>query len=377
MMSSNRKYKCPYCEYRNTREELVDHVEKKHSDMIPENYTAARVVFNYINKKDSGKCIVCGKDTEWNEKNWKYNRLCGDKKCSDKLRNDYKKNMVKVHGKITLLDDPDHQTKMLANRSISGTYKFADGGIRTYTGSFEKKALEFMDQVLNIKSDELLTPGPVFEYKFNGKTLQWITDIYYIPANLVIEVKDGGDNPNNREMTEYREKQKAKEKMIADTKAYNYLRLTNNNFQQLLYVLAELKNRMIDDSKDIDLLISINEEVGGLPPAWAHDVYVVNYMAPNTFEKSEIGLMKDPNSDEIIIKEKDKYKIVNKKDVLKEGSYDLYRYELNTLEDKENYKSILLSIKNEQSESDTLLEKLLGKKFICNNEVAVSIITHA
>ena len=152
IMKSNRKYKCPYCEYRNTREELVSHLENKHSDMIPEKYSAARVIFNYINKKESGKCIVCGRDTEWNEKNWKYNRLCGRKECSDKLRNDYKKNMIKVHGKTTLLDDPIHQTKMLANRSISGTYKFADGGTKSYTGSFEKKALEFMDNVLNIKS---------------------------------------------------------------------------------------------------------------------------------------------------------------------------------------------------------------------------------
>ena len=373
-MKSNRKYKCPYCEYRNIREELVDHVEEKHSDMIPKDYTPARVVFNYINKKDSGKCIVCGKETEWNEKNWKYNRLCGSKKCSDKLRDDYKKNMIKVHGKTTLLDDAEQQRKMLAKRSISGTYKFADGGVRTYTGSFEKKALEFMDQVLNIKSDELLTPGPVFEYEFNGKKLQWITDIYYIPANLVIEVKDGGDNPNNRDMHEYREKQIAKEKMISDTKAYNYLRLTNNNFQQLLYVLAELKNRMVDDSKDIDPLISINEEVGGLPPAWAHDVYIVNYMAPNTFEKSEIGLMKDPDSDEIIIKEKDRYKVAKKSDVLKEGNYSIYKYTLATAQDKEKYRSILLAVKNNEVITENIVQSLISNKLISTNELVLRCV---
>jgi hypothetical protein len=42
------------------------------------------------------------------------------------------------------------QVKMLANRKISGEYKFQDGGKRTYTGSYEKKCLEFMDKVLGI-----------------------------------------------------------------------------------------------------------------------------------------------------------------------------------------------------------------------------------
>ena len=52
--------------------------------------------------------------------------------------------------KQEMLKDPEYQNNiMLANRSISGKYKFQDGTIRTYVGSYEHKFLEFMDKFLN------------------------------------------------------------------------------------------------------------------------------------------------------------------------------------------------------------------------------------
>jgi hypothetical protein len=52
-------------------------------------------------------------------------------------------------------------------------------------------------------------------------------------------------------MSVTREKTICKEKMITNQGKYNYLRLTNNNFAQLLGILAEMKMKMIeeDDSK--------------------------------------------------------------------------------------------------------------------------------
>lgn len=303
-----KTYKCPYCDFRAEKDNLIDHVDNEHEDVIPDGYTPSRVVFNLINKKEHGVCVVCKKETEWNEDACKYDRLCKNPKCREELRKMYEKNMIKVYNKTTLLDDPDQQEKMLAKRSISGQYTFANGEKRTFTGSYEKKALEFFDTVLNIKPKDIITPGPVFEYEYDGKKLKWITDILLIPFNLIIEVKDGGDNPNTRQMPSYREKQVAKEKMITSLGTYNYLRLTNNNFSQLLETLAELKHQMIDDTlENKKVIININETSGSAAVAGAlanhSDGYVTSYGYKNVFSGDIEGfaLSNDITSDSILV----------------------------------------------------------------------------
>ena len=181
-------------------------------------------------------------------------------KCRAKVREVALQRHMKVYNKPTLLNDADHQEKMLANRKISGSYTFTDGGKITYTGSYEKSALEFMDKVLQIPSKDIQAPGPVLEYKYGGKTHKWITDIYYIPGNLLIEVKDGGFNPNNRTMTSYREKQVAKEEMVTNIGTFNYLRLTNNDFAQLLSIFADMKNEALE-STNPKATVHINESI--------------------------------------------------------------------------------------------------------------------
>ena len=80
--SSTKRYKCPYCDKHDTRDKLVSHIDKEHSDMIPQNYTASRVLFNYINKKEYGTCVCgCGRKTVWNEDLGRYERLTRDPKC--------------------------------------------------------------------------------------------------------------------------------------------------------------------------------------------------------------------------------------------------------------------------------------------------------
>ena len=260
----SKRYKCPQCEYRGTKEELISHFEDKHSECIPKGYTAGRVIFNHINKKTHGTCVVCKRETKWNENTLKYDRLCGRKECKDSLRKFYQKNMIRVRGTDNILTDPEQQEKMLRNRRISGKYKFTDGGVHIYTGSYEEKTLEFLDKVLHFSSYDILAPGPVLEYEYKGKLHKFITDIFIIPLNLIIEVKDGGDNKNNRPMQSYREKQIEKENAVKRIGKYNYLRLTNNNFVQLLEIMTELKYQSIDDSTDKSVIINIHEEVHGL-----------------------------------------------------------------------------------------------------------------
>ena len=249
-----KKYKCSYCEKRLIRKDLITHIDKSHKELIPENYTAARLVYNQVNKVDHGKCRVCGKPTAWSEKSGRYDVLCGDPKCKEHMREEYKKNMLRVKGTYNILNDPEQQKKMLANRSISGQYKFQDGGVLTYTGSYEKKCLEFMDIVMQIPSKDILSPGPTLEYEYNGEKHFYITDFYYIPYNLIIEVKDGGDNLNTKDsasMKASREKTIEKEHLITDRGEYNYIRLTNNNFAQLIEVFMIIKEKLLegDDSK--------------------------------------------------------------------------------------------------------------------------------
>ncbi len=46
-----KKYKCPYCELRASRTDLVEHIDTDHQVFIPENHTAARIVFNIARNK--------------------------------------------------------------------------------------------------------------------------------------------------------------------------------------------------------------------------------------------------------------------------------------------------------------------------------------
>ena len=261
-MDYNRKFKCKYCDFRGNREALVSHIENKHPEFVNEDYPASRIVYNYLNNVDTGHCIICGKPTEWNDKTWKYKRHCGSKACKEAIKNTYRQRAIAARGKYVFTDDPKHVEKMLAARKISGTYICRDGSKKTYTGSYERKAIEFMDKVLELDPEDIMMPGPIIKYEYNGEQHDWITDIYFIPYNLIIEVKDGGDNPNRREMPEYRAKQEAKEKAIIEGKKFNYLRLTNNNFEQLLQMFTALRLAMLNDEKEAhETIVKINESL--------------------------------------------------------------------------------------------------------------------
>lgn len=258
---STKKYKCPYCNNRYERKKLINHVNNIHKEMIPEGYTATRVVFNSINNKTCGYCRVCKSETEWNEKSGRYEVLCNNPKCKEKMREEYKKNMLRVKGTYNILNDPEQQKKMLANRSISGKYKFQDGGEVVYTGSFEKNLFQFLDIFMDVDSKDIIVPGPTLEYTYKGKTHFYITDAYYIPYNLIIEVKDGGDNPNNKDtpgMRASREKTIEKERLICDSGEYNYIRLTDNQFDQLIDIFMQLKYQAMFDTNS-NPIIMINK----------------------------------------------------------------------------------------------------------------------
>ena len=60
-----KNYKCPYCNEHLSREDLVQHIDEDHDDMIPENFSPSRVVFDIVNNKQGkgGVCVVCKRET--------------------------------------------------------------------------------------------------------------------------------------------------------------------------------------------------------------------------------------------------------------------------------------------------------------------------
>lgn len=352
-----RKYKCKYCDIKYEREKLINHIDKNHSDLIPQDYTATRLVFNLINKKEYGTCVVCKSKTKWNEDKGRYERICESKVCHDKYV-EYAHNNTKI---VEKLNDPEFQKKMLANRSISGTYKFSDGGVLSYTGSYEKNLLEFMDKFMNIKSYDIMTPGPIVEYTYEGEKRKWITDLYYIPYNLAFDVKDGGSNPNKRNMPEYRAKQIAKERAIEELNKYNYIRLTDNNFQQLIDIFLELKYRLNDNQEVKDkMIIRINESniaANALPPANSNDVYIIKYSKrKNMFvdeEEEKFALSKSYMQDAITINN-DEYEYIDFESFFECTNIAMYRYKYS---ENINYLSIL-----KEAKTDKDFYSILSKK---------------
>ena len=331
-MATNKYFDCPYCGKRMTREDMVVHIEKKHMDQVPEGYTPLRITFNTVNHRPmdyNGICTECKGPTGWDENKGRYNRQCGKKSCHDSYIKKFEENAKRKNGYARPSENPEGLERMLAGRRISGEYKFQDGGVKTYTGSYEKKTLEFMDVVMNCKSDDIITPGPVFSYQYNGETHTYISDILYLPYNLIIEVKDGGDRPNTRNMPEYRAKQVEKEKHIINNTDYNYLRLTNNDFGQLLAVMMDLKMQLVDGTGK--RVIHVNENmfsaIGGMiPPVNADDVYVVNYLKKNSFceDEPDIAVSGTPTFDTVFFR--DKHGIMRKgnQKTLENCEYDVY-----------------------------------------------------
>ena len=284
-------YKCPFsCNKKYDREKLVRHVDSNHQDELPEGFSPLRYVFHYVNNKPityHGICTECKGPTPWDENVGRYKRQCGKKECHDSYVRKFEENMVKKTGHKRVTDTQSGLEEMLKRRKISGKYTFQNGKQKEYVGSYEKKCLEFMDKVLNIDADDILAPGPTMEYIYDGKKHYYITDFFYQPYNLIIEVKDGGDHPNMRNMEEYRKKQIAKEEYIIKNTNYNYIRLTDNDFAQLMSVFADLKMQLIDHSND--RVIHVNETANIINENYLFNDKDILYNK-DKFESGEINL---------------------------------------------------------------------------------------
>ena len=257
--------KCPICgKYKEHKNEMIEHVENMHRDSIPTDMSTAQYLYMSVHGRPYGLCRVCGQQTPWNEKAGKPSQLCGKESCRKTQRKKAYDNMMKVYGKPSLLTDPYHQQKMLANRKISGTYVWSDHKHKfTYTGSYEKYAIEWLDKVMMLNPDKIQMPGPVIPYEIDGEIKNWLTDIYLEDFNLIIEIKDGGDMKNTHPgFAHNRELEAAKDECMKNQKQYNYIKVTNKDMMSLLKTLTDIKmNNIFDNDKKVDNIIAINESV--------------------------------------------------------------------------------------------------------------------
>lgn len=291
----SKKIKCPCCEKKyESKERLYTHIENEHPEKISDSMTPARLVFNRDNKKEKGTCVICGAETQWNEQTRKYLRFC-DEKCKAKYVDQAKGRMLNTYGKVHLLNDPKKQREMLQNRSISGDYKFSDGGVHGYTGSYERDFLEFLDKHMEFSSLDVVAPCPfTFYYTYEGKELFYIPDIYIPSLNLIIEIKDGGDNPNNHPKIQAvdKAKEKLKDELMAKGK-YNYLKITNKDHFKFIDYLINLKD--MDDNAKPYIKIHENYEyranvIDNVTGSIISTVYLDKFF-------SESGVVKMPEKD--------------------------------------------------------------------------------
>ena len=259
MAKKKRRIYCKHCDFFcYSPDDFVSHLERKHRDLIPPEMDGWQYSYFLRTGREHGNCVVCKSPTAWNEKTHKYNRFCKNPKCKEKYREVFKKRMIGKYGKTTLLNDPEQQKKMLANRSISGEYVWRDHFTKSqYTGSYERSFLEFLDEILELDPNDIIAPSPhTYWYVYEGKKHFYIPDFFIPSLELEIEIKDGGDNPNMHHKIQEvdKEKERLKDEVMKNNQ-YNYIKIVNKENTKFFKFLDEAKIRNFngDTSKIIML----------------------------------------------------------------------------------------------------------------------------
>nr|DAY74737.1 MAG TPA: zinc finger domain protein [Caudoviricetes sp.] len=240
--------KCKFCsKVFNDPDAMAAHLENYHADMIPPDMEPYQFYYYLKTGKTHGNCVMCKQPTGWNPKTKKYKRFCENPKCKIAYRNMFKTRMIGTYGKVTLLNDPDQQKKMLANRSISGLYEWSDHSKKLpYTGSYELSFLKFLDEVMDFDSSDVMAPSPhTYNYMYEGKQHFYIPDFFIPSLNLEIEIKDGGDNPNMHYKIQDVDKEKERlkdEVMRTNSSNFNYLKIVNKQ-NEIFFKYLELAKK--------------------------------------------------------------------------------------------------------------------------------------
>lgn len=262
-------YKCKICGKKYTElSALYNHIENKHADMIPQDMTVQQYYYYMKTGKSNGNCVMCKQATAWNKNTNKYNRFCGNPKCKEEYVKIMKSRMIAKYGKVHLLNDPEKQREMLSKRSISGTYRWSDNKSETtYTGSYELDFLKTLDLFFEWDPEDVLMPSPhTYTYKYEGEDKFYIPDAFIPSLDLEIEIKDGGDNPNNHYKIQAvdKEKERLKDEVLKSQKNFHYVKITNKNYTNFFDFLKEIKDgfEKYGDDKKIPRIFKIEDIKG-------------------------------------------------------------------------------------------------------------------
>ena len=240
-------YKCKLCGKKFTElNALYNHLEHKHSEMIPKDMSVQQYYYYMKTGRSNGNCVMCKQPTTWNKNTNKYNRFCGNPKCKEKYVQTVKSRMIAKYGKVHLLNDPIKQREMLANRKISGKYRWEDSKVETtYTGSYELDFLKLLDEFFDWDPEDISMPSPhTYTYEYEGEHKFYIPDVFIHSLDLEIEIKDGGDNPNNHHKIQAvdKEKERLKDEVMMSQKMFHYVKITNKNYSNFFDFLKEAKD---------------------------------------------------------------------------------------------------------------------------------------
>jgi len=246
------KFKCFLCSKGfnySSKAALMSHLQSKHEDEL-EGLPAAQVYFNYKNRyplnKKYGTSVLFKKKTKWNPVTERYERFSSEKE-KEAYRAEFVRRMEKTYGKTHLLNDPEVQKKMLANRRISGVYVFEKSGkTLTYTGKYEKDFIKKLDKVFNWNADDIFAPAPKAIKYLDENNVErfYIPDFYIASLDLLVEIKSG-ENKHYRARDLNLELRKDE---AARKSGSRYIKILDKEYEEFFELVMDLRLNYPNDN---------------------------------------------------------------------------------------------------------------------------------
>ena len=148
----------------------------------------------------------------------------------------------------------------MANRSISGKYKFPDGVEITYVGTYELDFLEYLVEKYKFDSTDIIEcPREMYIKYYDDYTQKerWYIPDFYLPKyDLVVEIKDGSKYPQDS-----KRKSLLKDKAVIKADKFNYIKIVDKDYTDLdNYISSTLEKNFSESKKDSKHIFMIPEQ---------------------------------------------------------------------------------------------------------------------